>query len=101
MASITGTKVACTEFAGYYKLVPITATITSKEDTITVNATDHGIAAIDAIVGAVITGGLDAAFSYLQVSFSGAVITVKSFEQDGTDATDFTDTTVTITVLGH
>lgn len=100
MAAVTGTLAGNTEFGGAYKLITVTATIGSSSDTITLTAASHGGAkSIAGIVGAVITGGLDAAFSYLQVSYSGLVITVASFEQDGTAATDFTGTTVEIAVL--
>lgn len=101
MAAITGTKAVCTEFAGQEKLVIVTATVGSASDTITLTEAAHGISTITGIVGAVITGGLDAAFTAIQVSFSGAVITIVSREQDGTDATDFTGTTVSITVTGY
>lgn len=100
MGAVTGTLAKATEFAGDYKLVTITATIASSSDTITLTAADHGISEIAGIVGAVITGGLDAAFTNIQVSYSGLVLTVASVEQDGTAATDFTGTTVAITVLG-
>lgn len=100
MGAITGTLAKGTEFAGGYKLVSITATVASASDTITLTQATHGISAITAIVGAVITGGLDAAFTDIQVSFDGLVLTVVSTEQDGTAATDFTGTTVAITVLG-
>ena len=97
MAAITGTLAGNTEFAGTHKLITVTATVGASSDTITLTAADHGGAAsIVGIVGATITGGLDAAFSYIQVSYSGLVITVDSFEQDGTAATDFTGTTVEI-----
>lgn len=101
MANINSTLLKNTEFAGVQKLVTVTATITSSSDYITFTDSTHGISAIDAIVGVNITGGLDAAFSYLQASYSGANLTIASFEQDGTVATDFTGTTVSATVLGH
>lgn len=100
MGAITGTLAGNTEFAGEIKLITVTATIASASDTITLTAADHGGAAsIVGIVGAVITGGLDAAFTTIQVSYSGLVVTVASFEQDGTAATDFTGTTVAISLL--
>lgn len=101
MASITGTKTVGTEFAGEYKLVTVTATITSASDTITLTAADHGIQSITSIVGAVITGGQDAAFTAISVSFSGLALTVTSVGQDGTASTDWTGTTVSITVIGQ
>lgn len=101
MAAITGTKAVCTEFAGKQKLVTVTAPVGSASDTITLTAATHGIGTITGIVGAVITGGLDEKFTNIQVSFSGAVITVVSVEQDGTPSTDWTGTTVSVTVTGY
>lgn len=99
MAAVTPTIAYNGEFAGEVKLVTLTATIGSTSDTITLTAANSGAVSIVGIVGAVITGGLDAAFTTIQVSYSGLVITVASFEQDGTVATDFTGTTVAISVL--
>src|SRR5688572_15590792 len=100
MGAITGTLAGSTEFAGAHKLITVTAPVASSSDTITLTAASHGGAtSIVGIVGSTITGGLDAAFSYIQVSYSGLVLTVASFEQDGTAATDFTGTTVEIGVL--
>ena len=98
---ITGTLGVCTEFAGKNKAVIVTATVESSSDTITLTEEDHGIQSIAGIKGAVITGGLDAAFTSIQVSFSGLVLTVDSFEQDGTPATDFTGTTVSLSLIGN
>ena len=100
MAAVTGTLAVGTEFAGAYKLVSITGTMTTATDAITLTAATHGISEITAVVSAVITGGLDAAFSYLQVSATGLVISLAAFEQDGSAATDFTGTTVAVTVIG-
>lgn len=100
MAAITGTKVVNTEFAGTNKIVVLSAPIGSASDTITVSESDHGISDISALIGVQITGGLDAAFSYVQASATSTVITLTSFEQDGTAATDFTGTTVNVTVIG-
>ena len=100
MAAITGTLAGNTEFGGAHKLITVTAPIGASSDTITLTAANHGgVVSIVGIVGATITGGLDAAFSYLQVSYSALVVTVASFEQDGTAATDFTGTTVEIALL--
>lgn len=101
MAAITGTKSYCTSFSGNKKMVVLTATIGSGSDTITVDAATHGIAAVDGIVDAHLTAGMDAACLFLQASFSGAVITVKSFGEDGAAASDFTGTTISVTVIGH
>lgn len=100
MAALTGTLLKGTEFAGELKLLVVTATIESASDTITLTAASHGGAvSIEGIVGAVITGGLDAAFTDIQVSYSGLVLTVVSTEQDGTPSTAWGDTTVSISVL--
>ena len=100
MAAITGTKQYAGELAGEVKLLVLTATIGSASDVITLNAADHGGAAsIVGIVGAKLTAGVDAACTHLQVSYSGLAITVESFGADGLAATDFTGTTVAISVL--
>ena len=100
MGAITGTLAKRSECAGDYKLYVITATVASASDTITLTQATHGISEIAGIVGVVVTAGLDDHFTYVQAAFSGLVITVTSLEADGTAATDFTGTTVSITVLG-
>ena len=100
MAAITGTLVGNTEFAGEVKLLTITAPIGSASDTITLTAAAHGGAAsIVGIVGATITGGMDADFTAIQVSFSGLVLTVVSKQADGAVSDEWTGTTVEIAVL--
>lgn len=100
MGAITGTKVYAGELSGEVRLLTLTATVAATSDTITLTAAAHsGVTEIVGIVGVVITGGLDAAFTAVQASFSGLVITIASFEQDGTVATDFTGTTIAVTVL--
>lgn len=101
MGSITGTKQLLTEFSGTKKLVVLTATMTENSSTIEISEADHGISSYDSIVGAVVTGGLDAAFSYIQATRTDSdTITVSAFEQDGTVATDFTGTTISVSVIG-
>lgn len=99
MGAITGTKVALTEFAGQQRLLLITASIGAASDTITLTEATHGVAEIVGIIGAVITGGMDADFSEIQVSFSGLVITVVSKQPDGAAADEFTGTTIALTLL--
>ena len=100
MGAITGTLAGNTEFGGGTKIITVTAPIAAASDTITLTAASHGGAkSIVGLVGCTITGGLDAAFSFVQASYSGLVITVASFEQDGTAATNFTGTTVEVAVL--
>lgn len=100
MASFTSTVAKATEFAGDYKLVSLTGTLTTASDASTLTLATHGISEITAIVGAVITGGMDAAFLAIQVSYSGLVITVVSKGEAGSAATDWTGTTIALTVLG-
>lgn len=99
MGAITGTTVYAGELSGETRLLHLTATVASESDTITINAADHGgVTEIVGIMGVVITGGLDAAFTFVQASFSGLVITIASFEQDGTVATNFDGTTIALTL---
>ncbi len=100
MGAITGTLVKRTELGGDHKIFVITAPIAATSDTITLTNATHGITTIIGIMGIVVTGGLDAAFSTVQASFSGLVITVLSLKADGSAADDFTGTTVSVTVLG-
>ena len=100
MGVITGTVAKMTELGGDSKLYVITAPIATADDSITLTQATHGISTIEGIVGAVITYGLDAAFTAIQVSYSGLVLTVVSLEQDGTDSTAWTDTTISITLVG-
>ena len=101
MAALTNPGTKVTEFAGNKKLLAINGlAIGSTSDTLTVTAADNNMTSIDTVVGSV-SGGLDAAFSYCEFSHSGAVITIESFEQDGTVATDFTGTTVNMIIVGE
>ena len=100
MGAITGTKTYAGELAGEVRVLIVTATCAATSDTITLTAAAHGgVTEIIGILGATITGGQDAAFQSIQVSFSGLVITVLSLNEAGTAATDFTGTTVAIALL--
>jgi len=100
MGAIVGTKTLGSELSGAYKMVTVTATVESADDDITLTEAVHGIKAITSIVSCVPTGGLDAAWTYQQASFSGLVINLVSLEQDGTASTAWTTTTVSVTVIG-
>jgi len=100
MGAITGTKIFGSELAGQYKIVTVTATVAATSDTITLTEATHGIKAITAILGVVLTGGVDADFSTVQVSFSGLVLTVVTKQADGAASDEFTGTTISITVVG-
>jgi len=100
MGAITGTKTYAGELAQEVKILHLTATIASASDVITLNAADHGGAvSIVGIMGHVITGGMDADFQALQVSYSGLAITVVSTQADGAAADEFTGTTIALAVL--
>jgi hypothetical protein len=100
MGAITGAKVYAGELAGEVRLLHLTATIAAASDTITLTAAAHGgVTEIVGVVGAVITGGMDADFQALQVSYSGLVITVVSKQADGAAADEFTGTTIALTLL--
>jgi hypothetical protein len=100
MGAITGTLDYGGELGGNTRLVVVTAPVAANSDDITLTKATHGISAITSIVGAVITGGHDEDFTVLEVSYSGLVITVASFDAEGTVADEFTGTTVSITVIG-
>lgn len=100
MAAITNPGTKVTEFAGEYKLLALNGlAITTASDALTLSAASNGISEITTVVGSP-SAGTDAAFSYIETSFANLVITVKSFEQDGTAATDFTGTKVNLIVIG-
>lgn len=101
MGAITGTLALGTELSGDYKIYIITATIAAASDVITLTQAVHGISEIAGLIGAVVTDGLDAAFSTIQVSFTGLAITIVSLKADGTSADDFTNTTVSISLAGR
>jgi len=100
MGAITGTEIFGSELAGKYKIVTVTAPVAATSDTITLTAATHGITAITAILGAVLTAGVDADYCAMQVSFSGLVLTVVTLQADGAASDEFTGTTVSITVVG-
>lgn len=100
MTELSETLNASTEFAGNFKLVNFTATIGSATDTVILTEAQAGIKSIVSVIGAVITGGFDANFALLQVSVSALTVSIASFEADGTVSTEWTGTTVEITVLG-
>lgn len=101
MAAITNTKEKPTEFAGQKKLwIMNELAIASASDTYTMTAADNGISTI---LGVIVcpASGQDAAFTAVAATFSGLVITITSVEQDGTDSTAWTDTTVNLLVIGY
>lgn len=96
MGAITPTQSIKTEFSGAYHLQIFTATIASASDTIDLSSY---FTTIQGAI-AVITGGMDADFQALQVSFSGTTVTVVSKQADGANADEFTGTTIQLWVVG-
>lgn len=100
MAQLTQTQITATEFSGNFRLVVVAAAVGSASDTIVLTEANTSIKSILAPVGAVVTGGLDANFTTLQVSVAALTITIVSLKATGAAADDFTGTTVAITVIG-
>lgn len=100
MAELSETLVSSTEFAGNFKLIVVTAAVGSDSDTIVLTEAQTGCRSIVGVIGAVITAGADAEFCLLEVSVSELTITISPLGENGEAATDFTGTTVSITVLG-
>lgn len=98
MGVVVGTLVKGTELAGQYKVVQVRATLAALSDTITLTAATHGITAITGIIGAVIETGMGANFATLQITSTGLVITVGSFNAAGAAASSWGN--VLITLLG-
>lgn len=104
MAALTPTNVIgargqSTEFGGDYKLQVLTVVPTSASDTVTlVRATDK----IGTILGvfATIVSGQDSLLLAVGVSFSGLVITVNTYNPEGTAATDWTGVVIRLLVIG-
>ena len=100
MAAITNDGTNVTEFSGEYKLLALPQlSITTASDALTLSFIDNGISEISTVNGG-ISGGLSATFSFIQTSFSGLVVTVDSFEEDGTAATGWGDATVDLLIVG-
>ena len=99
MAAITNPKTRVTELAGNDKILAFDSlAIASASETLTLTLADNGASTILAVVASP-SAGVDAAYSYLEASFSGLVITIKSFAQAGGVATDFTGTKANLIVV--
>ena|SRR3990167_3901580 len=104
MAALTPTNVIgsrgdSTGFAGDYKIQVLTVIPESATDTITlVRATDK----ITTILGVFseLTAGIDSLLSSCGTTFSGLVITLKTYNPEGTAATDWTNASVRLLVIG-
>jgi len=101
MGAIVGTKVLGTELAGTYKILQVTCVPASASDDVTLTLATHGITVIGAILGCEIQAGQTANFQTAYATYSGLVITVKSLNAAGGNATDWTNAVVRLTVLGY
>jgi len=96
MAALTPTVVKKTEFAGEIKAKIFTVVPTTSSDTIDLSTHFDTIHAVIPVIQA----GMDAALTGVQASFSGTTVTLATFEQDGTVATDWTGAVIRVIVLG-
>lgn len=97
MAAITPTLVLSQDSsAGTYKTKTFTVTPSSASDTVDLSAYFDSIK----YAKAWISGGQDAAFSFIQPSHSGTTVTIAQKEQDGTAATDWTGAEIHIEAVG-
>ena len=100
MAAITNPKTSVTEFSGEYKLLALNGlSITTASDALTLSYANNGISEIATVVGGV-SGGLSTTFCFIETSFTGLVVTVESFEQDGSASTGWGDATVNLLIVG-
>ncbi len=100
MAAITNSGGVTTTLAGDYKLVVFNElALTTASETLTLTVAANSITEI-ASVFAQATGTIDADFQTVSADFSGLVVTIKSYEGDGTAADEFTATTCNLLVIG-
>ena len=103
MGAITGTLVDLkgSTFGGSGEAVRvITCVPCSASDTITLTEATHGIKTIRSIISSELTAGIDANLQSCSATSSGLVITLKTYEADGTAATDWTGAAARIAVIG-
>ena len=97
--NVIGSRGQSTEFGGDYKLQILTVTPSSASDTITlVRATDK----IGTILGVFseLVSGIDSLLATCATSFSGLVITLTTYNPEGTAATDWTGASVRLLIIG-
>ena len=98
--NVIGSRGQSSEFAGDFKLQVLTVVPTSATDTVTlVRATDK----IGTILGvyAQIVSGTDSLLHTCEAAFSGLVITLRTFNPEGTAATDWTSAVIRLLVIGR
>jgi hypothetical protein len=99
MAEIADTIVKATELSGDYKFQILTATLGSASDTIVLTEAANGISEI-VYAKAHLTGGADAALTWLQTAYSGLTITIVSKGEDGGASTNWDGATIEVLVIG-
>lgn len=98
MAALTPTKVALTELSGDLKIYVATVTPSSASDTITFVAATHKFRKIYAVMP-FLTAGIDSLLQTCAATFSGLVVTLTTYNPEGTAATDWTAASVTLVML--
>ena len=98
MATLTGTKVVHSEMSGDLKWVVYTGTLEAATDTITFVAATHKFRKIYAVIP-LLQAGQDSLLLTLTATFSGLVVTLKSYNPEGTAATDWTGATFRLVML--
>ena len=95
-----GTNVS--EMGSKYKILSINdAAIAGATDTLTLTQNENG--GIGTIVGviATIADGISANFQTLTATFSGLVVTIKSYKATGAAADTWSSTTANILIIGY
>ena len=98
MAALTPTKVTSTEFAGDQKIYTCTVVPTTATDTITFVAATHKFRTIYAAIP-ILESGQDSLLLTAAASFSGLVVTLKTYNPEGTAATDWTGVVVRLVLI--
>lgn len=98
MAALTPTKVYKGELAGDKKIYIATVTPSSATDTITFVAATHKFRTIYAVIPC-LEAGHDSLLLVASASFSGLVVTLKTWNPEGTAATDWTGASVRLVMI--
>lgn len=97
--NVIGSRGLSTEFGGGYKLQVLTVTPAANSDTVTLVLATDKIRTILGVFGQMVTG-TDSLLQTCEVAFSGLVITIRTFNPEGTAATDWTSASIRLLVIG-
>lgn len=97
--NVIGSRGLSTEFSGDYKLQVLTVIPTSASDTVTLVAATDKIGTIIGVFPTIVSG-IDSLLLTAAASFSGLVITLTTYNPEGTAATDWTGVVVRLLVIG-